>query len=65
MISRRVVFRPYQPDKGAGKDFHKKQVEERITKEEAKKAPFLNPDCQPQKHPMKKDKEGRAWESDN
>ena len=33
----------------------KPKAEERITKEEAKKAPFLNPDCRPQKDPMKKD----------
>ena len=29
--------------------------EERIKKDKANKEPFLNPDCQPQKHPMKKD----------
>ena len=50
-------FRPYQPDNGAGKDFRwsKTKAEERISKEKAKKEPSLNPDCQPQKHPMKKD----------
>ena len=48
-------FRPYQPDKGAGKDFPKQRQRERIEKEKAKKEPILNPDSQPQKHPMKKD----------
>ena len=49
-------FRPYQPDNGAGKDFQPKtKAEERISKEKAKKEPSLNPHCQPQKHPMKKD----------
>ena len=48
-------FRPYQPDKVQARIFSKTKTEERIKKEKAKKEPLFNPDCQPQKHPMKKD----------
>ena len=40
-------FRPYQPDRGAGKDFSQNKAEERIKKEMARKEPFLSPDSQP------------------
>ena len=52
-------FRSYQPDKGAGKDYIPR-TKARAKKEKARKEPFLNPDSQPQKHPMKKDM-ARPW----
>ena len=56
MVFRRAVFAPYQPDKGAHKDFSPKKEEKMIKKEKAKKELFLNPDCQPQKHLMEREK---------
>ena len=56
MVYRRVVFALTSPTKVQARTFPKTKAEERIKKENAKKEPFLNPDCQPQKNPMKKDK---------
>ena len=56
MVFRRVVFALYQPDKGAGKDVHQNKGRGKDQKGKAKKEPFLNPDCQPQKHPIKKER---------
>ena len=39
------------------------KARERAKKEKSRKELIPNPDCQPQKHPMKKD--GQAWESDD
>ena len=44
-------FRPYQPDKGSGKDYTQNNIK---GKDQKGIEPFLNPDSQPQKHPMKK-----------
>ena len=51
----RVVFRFTSPTKRQTMTFAKTKAEARIKKEQAKKEHCFNPDCQPQKHPMKKD----------
>ena len=51
MASRRVVFALTSTTKVHARIFSKTKAEERITKEKAKKEPFLNPDCELQKHP--------------
>ena len=53
MVFRRVVFALTSPTKVQARSFPKTKAEERIKKEKAKKEPSLNPDCQPQKHPVK------------
>ena len=55
MASMRVVFALSSPTKVQARTFTKTKAEERVKKEKAKKEPFLNPDSQPQKHPMRKD----------
>ena len=55
MVFRRVVFALTSPTKVQARTFTETKAEEKVKKEKAKKEPFLNPDCQPQKHPMKKD----------
>ena len=48
-------FRPYQPGKRCRQGLSPKQRQRKGSKrDKAKKEPFLNPDCQPQNHPMKK-----------
>ena len=48
-------FRPYQPDKGAGKDCTQNKGKGKNQKKKARKELILNPDFQPLKHPVKKD----------
>ena len=48
-------FRPYQPDKGAGKNYIQKKAKESTKKGKARKKLILNPDFQPLKHLKKKD----------
>ena len=55
MASIRVVFTLTSPTKVQAKTFTKAKAEERIKQGKTKKDFFLNPDSQPQKHPMKKD----------
>ena len=55
MVFRRVVFALTSPTKVQARTFTKTKAVERIKKEKAEWEPILNPDCQPQKHPMKKD----------
>ena len=53
-------FRPYQPDKGAGKEFPQFKGKRKDQKRKGKEGTIINPDSQPQKHPMKKDMD-RPW----
>ena len=55
MVLRRVVFALTNLTRVQARTFTTTKAEERIKQEKAKKEHFLNPDCQPQKHPMKKD----------
>ena len=55
MASIRVVSALTSPTKAQARTFPKTKAEERIRKEKTKQEPILNPDSQPQKHPMKKD----------
>ena len=48
-------FRPYQPDKGAGKDCTQNKGKGKDQKGKAREELIRNPDFQPLKHPMKKD----------
>ena len=55
MVSTRVVFALTSPIKVQAKKFPNSRAKERTKKEKARKEPIINPDSQPQKHPMKKD----------
>ena len=55
MASITVVSALTSPIKVQARTFTKTKAEERIKKEKARNGPILNPDSQPQKHPMKKD----------
>ena len=58
MVFRRVAFSLTRPIKVQRRDVPQNKSRAKGQKEKAKKVPFLNPDCKPQKHPMKKDMPG-------
>ena len=55
MASIRVVLALTSPTKEQARTTPRTKATERTKTEKARKEPFLNPDSQPQKHPMKKD----------
>ena len=55
MASLRVVSALTSRTKVQARTFPKTKAEKRIRKEKTKQEPILNPDSQPQKHPMKKE----------